>query len=162
VQKPPQGQAPIDGEGWPAVTPPPDSQRTRLHVVAVVRPEGHLRRAKLSGSITSSNERLEMFHHSASELQCPGRFNSDGFRLSFRNGWMVSVQWPKSGFSEPKAEVAVINPDGDFFRWDEDMKHDDTKMLTSEEVAALIAKVASAVRVGIVSKRWSPLEIDLT
>ena len=47
--------------------------------------------------------------------------NDSGFRMTFANGWAVSVQWregnyagDRDGLSARTAEVAVLKPDGEF------------------------------------------------
>jgi hypothetical protein len=68
--------------------------------------------------------------------------NTNGFRMTFANGWAVSVQWhagcyaSERGQRETKtAEVAVIRPDGEF---DGDVHG----WMTTDTVAKLMAKVA--------------------
>ena len=84
-----------------------------------------------------------------------------GFRLNFANGWAISVQWGKGNYCERQshalgawridtdeyvtsadAEVAVFDPNGDFYRWDKEMDDDVQGHMNPDQVAALIAKVA--------------------
>lgn len=72
-----------------------------------------------------------------------------GFRITFANGWAVSVQWSFGNYCENankekplpnsrNAEVAIFDPNGDF--------HGDVRgWQTPDQVAAIIAEVSGVL-----------------
>lgn len=84
------------------------------------------------------------------------KIRNSGFRITFGNGWSVSVQFSPMHYCSNKdrdvdvdpmstsattAEVAVIDPDGFFHRFDH--KDDVLGWQSPDEVAAVIARVVA-------------------
>jgi len=115
-------------------------------------------------------------------FQLDSEDSSNGFKMTFENGWTVSVQWSNFNYCDnrswamanpdvaqkpncPNAECAVWDTNGDWFKL---TTHDDVQgWMTTDEVAELIARVQAfspvldSEAVDVTMKDWNKEKEDV-